>query len=91
MKWNWLGDYPRKSGWWLKDYAYLSGKGTLMLRIRKEGALHLRSLRDQGQIRTCLRLPRGAAQDEESAEPLAWLFDVVPKCRADRQRRTGRP
>ena len=36
-KWNRLGDHPRKGGWWMKDDAFLSGKGTLLLRTRKAG------------------------------------------------------
>jgi beta-glucanase (GH16 family) len=36
-KWNRLGDYTRKGGWWLKEDAYLSGKGTLILRTKKDG------------------------------------------------------
>ena len=36
-KWNRLGDSPRRDGFWIKDDAYLSGKGTLLLRTRKDG------------------------------------------------------
>ena len=36
-KWNRLGDHVRKGGWWVKEDAYLSGKGTLMLRTKKDG------------------------------------------------------
>jgi beta-glucanase (GH16 family) len=36
-KWNRLGDHVRKGGWWLKEDAYLSGKGTLLLRTKKDG------------------------------------------------------
>lgn len=36
-KWNRLGDYKRRDGWWLKEDAYLSGKGTLILRTKKDG------------------------------------------------------
>jgi len=36
-KWNRLGDSKRRDGFWVKDDAYLSGKGTLLLRTKKEG------------------------------------------------------
>ncbi len=36
-KWNRLGDWKRRDGFWLKDDAFLSGKGTLVLRTRKDG------------------------------------------------------
>jgi len=36
-KWNRLGDWKRRDGFWMKDDAYLSGKGTLLLRTRKDG------------------------------------------------------
>ena len=36
-KWNRLGDYKRRDGYWLKEDAYLSGQGTLILRTKKDG------------------------------------------------------
>ncbi len=36
-KWNPQGDWKRRDGYWVKDDAYLSGKGTLLLRTRKDG------------------------------------------------------
>jgi len=36
-KWNRLGDWKRRDGFWVKDDAYLSGEGTLVLRTRKVG------------------------------------------------------
>lgn len=36
-KWNRLGDHKRKDGWWAKEDAYLSGKGSLILRTKKDG------------------------------------------------------
>ncbi len=36
-KWNRLGDWKRRDGFWIKEDAYLSGKGTLLLRTRKDG------------------------------------------------------
>jgi beta-glucanase (GH16 family) len=36
-KWNRLGDWQRRDGFWVKEDAYLSGKGTLLLRTKKDG------------------------------------------------------
>ena len=36
-KWNRLGDWKRRDGFWVKEDAYLSGKGTLLLRTKKDG------------------------------------------------------
>lgn len=36
-KWNRLGEWKRRDGFWVPDDAYLSGKGTLLLRTRKDG------------------------------------------------------
>ena len=36
-KWNKLGDWKRRDGFWVKEDAYLSGKGTLLLRTKKDG------------------------------------------------------
>ena len=35
--WNRLGDWKRRDGYWVKEDAYLSGQGTLLLRTRKDG------------------------------------------------------
>ena len=36
-KWNRLGDKKRRDGWWIQSDAYLNGKGSLLLRTRKDG------------------------------------------------------
>lgn len=36
-KWNRLGDSKRRDGFWIKDDAFLSGKGQLILRTRQDG------------------------------------------------------
>ena len=36
-KWNRLGDWKRRDGWWVREDAYLNGKGSLVLRTRKDG------------------------------------------------------
>lgn len=36
-KWDVCGDWKRRDGWWVKDDAYLDGKGHLVLRTRQDG------------------------------------------------------
>jgi hypothetical protein len=36
-KWNRLGDHKRRDGYWVPEDAYLDGKGSLVLRTRKDG------------------------------------------------------
>ncbi len=36
-KWNRLGDSKRRDGYWIKDDAYVDGKGNLVLRTRQDG------------------------------------------------------
>jgi beta-glucanase (GH16 family) len=36
-KWERIGDSPRRDGFWVKEDAYLDGKGCLVLRTRKDG------------------------------------------------------
>ncbi len=36
-KWNRLGDWKRRDGYWVKEDAYLNGEGSLILRTRKDG------------------------------------------------------
>src|SRR5512139_3065604 len=36
-KWNRLGDWKRRDGYWVKDDAYVDGKGHLVLRTRQDG------------------------------------------------------
>ena len=36
-KWNRLGDWKRRDGYWIKEDAYLNGKGSLLLRTRQDG------------------------------------------------------
>ena len=36
-KWNLLGDWQRRDGYWVKEDSYLSGRGTLLLRTKKDG------------------------------------------------------
>ncbi len=36
-KWEVLGDWKRRDGYWVKEDAYLDGKGNLILRTKKDG------------------------------------------------------
>jgi len=36
-KWELLGDWKRRDGYWVKDDAYLDGQGNLILRTKKDG------------------------------------------------------
>jgi beta-glucanase (GH16 family) len=36
-KWNKLGDWKRRDGYWVKEDAYVDGKGRLLLRVKKDG------------------------------------------------------
>jgi beta-glucanase (GH16 family) len=36
-KWNRLGDWKRRDGYWVKEDAYLNGTGSLVLRTRQDG------------------------------------------------------
>ena len=36
-KWEILGDWKRRDGFWVKEDSYLDGKGNLVLRTKKEG------------------------------------------------------
>jgi beta-glucanase (GH16 family) len=36
-KWNRLGDFKRRDGFWTKEDAYLNGRGSLVLRTRRDG------------------------------------------------------
>jgi len=36
-KWEIIGDMPRRDGFWVKEDAYLDGKGNLVLRTKKDG------------------------------------------------------
>jgi alpha-L-fucosidase len=37
-KWERLGDWKRRDGYWIKDDSYLDGQGNLILRTKKDGA-----------------------------------------------------
>jgi len=38
-KWEIMGDWKRRDGWWVKGDAYLDGKGNLLLRTKKDGEM----------------------------------------------------
>ncbi|MHC4543816.1 MAG: glycoside hydrolase family 16 protein [Planctomycetota bacterium] len=37
-KWEILGDWKRRDGFWVKEDSYLDGKGNLVLRTKKDGS-----------------------------------------------------
>lgn len=76
-KWNRLGDNKRRDGWWIKEDAYLNGKGSLILRTRKDGqrftcgAVNTADKFEHafGYYVTRFRLPR-----QEGHWPAFWLM-----------------
>ena len=76
-KWNRLGDSKRRDGFWIQEDAYLSGKGTLLLRTRKDGdrytcgAVNTRGKFEQGLGRweARIRVPSGMG-----IWPAYWLL-----------------
>jgi alpha-L-fucosidase len=46
-KWEVLGDWKRRDGYWVKEDAYLDGKGNLILRTKKDGSRYT-----SGAVRT---------------------------------------
>jgi beta-glucanase (GH16 family) len=36
-KWDVMGDWKRRDGWWVKEDSFLDGKGNLVLRTKKDG------------------------------------------------------
>lgn len=76
-KWNRLGDSKRRDGYWIKDDAYLDGKGHLVLRTRKDGdrytcgAVNTRGKFEkcQGYFVTRMKLPK-----QPGHWPAFWLM-----------------
>jgi beta-glucanase (GH16 family) len=76
-KWNRLGDKQRRDGWWIKEDAYLDGKGSLILRTRKDGKRYTcGAVNTAGKFEhafgyyvTRIRLPR-----QEGHWPAFWLM-----------------
>jgi len=76
-KWNRLGDWKRRDGWWVKEDAYLNGKGSLVLRTRQDrnrytcGAVNTRGKFEHafGYYVARLKLPR-----QPGHWPAFWLM-----------------
>ncbi len=39
-KWEIMGDWPRRLGWWFQDFAYTSGQGDLVIKTDKKAGLY---------------------------------------------------
>ena len=90
-KWNRLGDWKRRDGYWVKEDAYLNGKGSLVLRTRKDGNRYTcGAVNTAGQVRACLWLLRCPLQAAEAGGPLARLLADDAGRQHRRQRRPGR-
>lgn len=77
-KWNRLGDWKRRDGFWVKEDAYLSGKGTLILRTKKDGDRYTcGAVNTQGKFEHAFGFLRGAVQSAQATGPLARLLDDV--------------
>jgi beta-glucanase (GH16 family) len=75
-KWNRLGDSKRRDGYWIKDDAYLSGKGSLILRTRKDGQRYTCGALDtQGKFEHAFGyyVARCKLPKEEGHWPAFWL------------------
>jgi hypothetical protein len=80
-KWNRLGAWKRRDGCWVQEDAYLSGKGTLLLRTRKEGDRFT-----SGAINTAGKFEH-AATGEAQNPALDEARDCGSNCRRGRKRR----
>jgi len=79
-KWELIGDSPRRDGFWVKEDAYLDGKGHLILRTKKDGdRFTCGAVRTRGKFRAPFRLLGSALQVPETAGhwPAFWLFPTV--------------
>lgn len=76
-KWDVMGDWERRDGYWVKDDAYLDGKGHLILRTKKDGERYT-----CGAVRTLGRFERAFGYYEIRCKfhkepghwPAFWLF-----------------
>ena len=90
-KWNRLGDWKRRDGYWVQEDAYLNGKGSLVLRTRKDGDRFT-----CGAVNTAKKFEHAFGyyvarmQAAEAGGPLARLLAHVRGRHHRRQRGTGR-
>jgi len=76
-KWEILGDWKRRDGYWVKADAYLDGKGHLVLRTRKDGDRFTSgAVRTQGKFehRFGYWECRCKFPEQEGHWPAFWLF-----------------
>lgn len=76
-KWEIMGDWKRRDGFWVKEDAYLDGKGNLILRTKKDGDRYT-----SGAVRTQRKFEhkygywvcRCKFPTQEGHWPAFWLF-----------------
>jgi len=76
-KWDVMGDWKRRDGFWVKDDAYLDGQGNLVLRTRKQGKRFTSgAIRTQGKFahRFGYWECRCTFPSEVGHWPAFWLF-----------------
>ena len=77
-KWNRLGDWARRDGFWVKEDAYVSGKGTLILRTKKDGDRYTcGAINTQGKFEHAFGFYVARCKMPKQPRPLACLLDDV--------------
>ena len=76
-KWDVMGDWKRRDGYWLKEDAYLDGKGNLVIRTKKDGDRYTSgAVRTKGKFehRYGYWLCRCKFPTQEGHWPAFWLY-----------------
>jgi len=76
-KWEILGDWQRKGGYWVKEDAYLDGDGNLVLRTKKDGDRYTSgAVRTKGRFehRFGYWVARCKFPEQQGHWPAFWLF-----------------
>jgi beta-glucanase (GH16 family) len=76
-KWEILGDWRRRDGYWVKEDAYLDGKGNLILRIKKDRNRYTcGAVRTQGKFEHKFGywVARFKFPEQQGHWPAFWLF-----------------
>ncbi len=76
-KWNRLGDWKRRDGYWVKEDALLDGKGHLVLRTKKEGnRFTCGAVNTQGKFEHAFGyfVARGRLPKQPGHWPAFWLM-----------------
>ncbi len=61
-KWEIMGDWKRRDGWWVKEDSYVDGKGNLVLRTKKK------VLAGKGESKEKIRYTSGAVRTQDKFE-----------------------